>query len=54
MQKKDIDQDKDGEVVAKLKSLEVILVHCNPINNNYQQASKALFTFLPNSRFGQF
>ena len=27
--KKDIDQDKDGENVSKLKSVEVLLVHCN-------------------------
>ena len=53
MQKKDIDQDKDGEDVPKLKSVEVVLVHCNLVNNKYQQASKALFTFPPNF-FGQF
>ena len=43
--KKDFDQDKDGEDVGKLKSVEVVLVHCNLVNNNYQQASKALFFF---------
>ena len=26
---KDVDKDKDGENVPKLKSLEVVLVHCN-------------------------
>ena len=35
---KDVDQDKDGEDVPKLESVEVILVHCNQVNNNYQQA----------------
>ena len=51
--KKDIDQNKDGEIVPKLESLEVVLVHCNLVNNNYQQASKVLFTFAPNKQYGQ-
>ena len=50
---KDIDQNKDGEIVPKLESVEVVLVHCNLVNNNYQQASKVLLTFVPNKRFGQ-
>ena len=51
--KKDIDQDKDGEDAPKLESIKVVLVHCNSVNNNYQQASKVLFTFLPNKQFRQ-
>ena len=51
--KKDVDQDKDGEDVPKLESVEVVLVHCNLVNNNYQQTSKVLFTFVPNKQFGQ-
>ena len=51
--KKDADQDKDGEDVPKLESVKVVLVHCNLVNNNYQQASKVLFTFVPNKQFGQ-
>ena len=51
--KKDADQDKDGEDVPKLESVEVVLVHCNLVNNNYQQASKVLFTFVPSKQFGQ-
>ena len=51
--KKDVDQDKDGEDVPKLESFEVVLVHCNLVNNNYQEESKALFTFVPNKQFGQ-
>ena len=50
--KKDVDQDKDGEDVPKLESFEVVLVHCNLVNNNYQEESKALFTFVPNKQFG--
>ena len=31
----------------------MVLVHCNLVNNNYQQASKVLFTFVPDKQFGQ-
>ena len=34
--------------MPKLESVEVVLVHCNLVNSNYQQASKGLITFLPN------
>ena len=49
--KKDIGQNQDGEIVPKLETVD--LVHCNLVNNNYQQASKVLFTFVPNKEFGQ-
>ena len=51
--KKDVDQDRDEEHVPKLESVEVILVHCNLVNNNYQQALKVLFTCVPNKQFWQ-
>ena len=51
--RKHIDKNKDGEVVPRLETVEVVLVHCNLVNNNYQQASKVLFTFVPNKQFGQ-
>ena len=51
--KKDVDKDKDGEDVPKLESVEVVLMHCNLVNNIYQQASKVLFTFVPNKQLGQ-
>ena len=51
--KKDVDQDTDGDNVPKSESVEVVLVHCNLINNSYQQASKLLFTFVLNKQFGQ-
>ena len=35
------------------QDFEVVLVHCNLVNNSYQQASKGLFTFLPSKQFGQ-
>ena len=51
--KKVIDKNKNGEFVPKLEIVEVVLVYCHLVNNNYQQASKVLFTFVPNKRFGQ-
>ena len=51
--KNDVDQDKDDENVPKLESDEVVLVHCSLVNNNYQQASKVLFTSVPDKQFGQ-
>ena len=51
--KKDVDKDKDGKDVPKLESVEVVLVHCNLVNNNYQKTSKVLFTFVQNKQFGQ-
>ena len=50
--KKITDQDKNGEDVPKLESVEVVLVHCNVVSNNYQQASKVfgqLITITPHS-----
>ena len=37
--KKDVHQNKDGENIPKLESVEVALLHCNSVNNSYQQAS---------------
>ena len=48
-----IDGDKNSELVPKLESVDLVLVHCNLVNNNYQQASKVLFTFVPNKKYGQ-
>ena len=48
-----IDTDKDSENVPRLENVEVILVHCNLVNNSYQQHSRVLFTFVPNKQYGQ-
>ena len=48
-----IDADKNSENVPRLGSVEVVLVHCNLVNNNYQQASRVLFTFVPTKQYGQ-
>ena len=51
---KDItDADKNSENVPRLENVEVVLVHCNLVNNSYQQASRVLFTFVPNKQYGQ-
>ena len=48
-----IDVDKNSELVPKLESVDLVLVHCNLVNNSYQQASKVLFTFVLNKKYGQ-
>ena len=50
---KDIDENKDREIVPKLETVEVVLLHCNLVNSNYQQTSKTLYTFVPNNQFGE-
>ena len=47
-----ITKDKDGENVPDLEVVELVLVHCNLVNNDYQQDSRILFTFVPNKSFG--
>ena len=48
-----IDSDKNSENVPRLENVEVVLVHCNLVNNIYQQASRVLFTFVPTKQYGQ-
>ena len=50
---KNIDADKNSENVPRLENVEVVLVHCNLVNNSYQQHSRVLFTFVPNKQYGQ-
>ena len=45
--------DKNSELVPKLESVYLVLVHCNLVDNSYQQASKELFTFVTNKKYGQ-
>ena len=51
--KKVVDKDKNGENLPKLKFVDVALVHCNLVKNNYQHASKVSLSFVPNKKFGQ-
>ena len=43
-----IDKDKNSDIVPKLENVEVVLVHCNLVNNSYQQHSR-----VPNKKYGQ-
>ena len=47
-----ITKDKNGENVPHLEVVELVLVHSNLANNDYQQDSRILFTFVPNKSFG--
>ena len=44
-----INKDKNGENVPHLEIVELVLVHCNLVNNDYQQDSRILFTFVQTS-----
>ena len=48
-----IDADKNSENVPRLENVKVVIVHCNLVNNSYQQHSRVLFTFVPNKQYGQ-
>ena len=47
-----ITKDKNGENVPHLEITEVVLVHCDIVNNDYQQDSRVLYTFVPSKSFG--
>ena len=51
--KSKITKDENGKNVPRLEITEVVLTHCNIINNDYQRDSKVLYTFVPNKSFGQ-
>ena len=50
--KSKITKDKNGESVPNLEIVELLLIHCSLVNNNYQQNSRILYTFVPNKPFG--
>ena len=47
-----ITKDKNGKNVLHLEIAEVALVYCDIVNNDYQQNSRVLYTFLSNKPFG--
>ena len=51
--KSKITKDKNGKNVLRSEITEVVLTHCNIVNNNYQQNSRVMYTFVPNKSFGQ-
>ena len=46
--KSKITKNKNGESIPHLQIFEVVLVHCNLVNNDYQQDSRILYTFVSN------
>ena len=50
--KNKISKDKNGENVPHLEISEVVLVHLNVVNNDYQQDSRVLYTLVSNKSFG--
>ena len=48
-----ITKDKIVENVAHLEITEVMLVYCKVVNNDYQQDSWVLYTFVPNKPLGK-
>ena len=51
--KSKITKNENGENVPHLEITEVVLVHCNIVNNSYQQDSRVLYIFTPNKSLGQ-
>ena len=51
--KSKVTKDENGENVTYLEITEVVLIHCNVVNNSYQQDSRVLYKFIPNTSFGQ-
>ena len=47
-----INKDNNGGNVPHIEIVELVLVDCNLVNNDYQQDSRILFTFVPNKTFG--
>ena len=50
--KNKLTKDKNGENLPHPEITEVLLVHCNMVNNDYQHDSRVLYTFVPNKSFG--
>ena len=46
-----ITKDANGQNMPHLDFTEVVLIHCNVVNNSYQQNSRVLYTFVPNKSF---
>ena len=50
--KSKITEDKNGGNVPHLEIVEFVLIHCSLVNNNYQENSRKLYTYVPNEPFG--
>ena len=49
----EITKDKNGKKILNLETTEVVIVHCNSVNNDYQQDLIVFYTFVPNKSLGQ-
>ena len=49
--KNKITEDRNSENISQLEITEVVLVHCNIVNNDYLQDSRVLYTFIPDKKF---
>ena len=50
--KSKMNKNEKSKNIPNLKIIEAVLVHCNIVNNDYQQDSRVLYTFAPNKTFG--
>ena len=48
-----VTKNENGNKFPHLETTEVVLVHYNIVNNDYQSDSKVLYTFVPNNTFRQ-
>ena len=51
--KKKINKNKNGKNVLHLEITQIVLIHCNIVDNDYQRDSRVLYRFAPNKSFGQ-
>ena len=51
--KSKITKGRNGENLSHLEVAEVVLIHCNSVNNNYWQDLRVLYRFVPRKLFGQ-
>ena len=49
--KRKIAKDENGEIVPYLETTELVIIQCSVVNNNYQQNSRVLYTFVPSKLF---
>ena len=48
-----IDKDENGTNVPQIEQFHSVLIHCNVVQNDFQQDSKLLYSFVPDKSFGQ-
>ena len=51
--KSKVTKDENGDNAAHVEIIEVVLVYCDILDNDYQQNSRVLCTFAPNKSFGR-